>query len=41
MANIVLELRDQREDAHDELACPRARVDCRIIDNLELNALRA
>ena len=37
-ANVVLELGDEREDAHHKPARARAGVDCRIIEHLEVNS---
>jgi hypothetical protein len=39
MANVILEFCYQREDAHDEPAGARTGIYCRIISDLELNAL--
>ena len=40
-ADVILELCDQRQDAHDELAGARTCVDWRTIQHLELNTLLA
>jgi hypothetical protein len=38
-ADVILKFRDKRQDTHHQLARARGGIDCRIVNNLERNAL--